>query len=98
MLQWSAQALANPDVIRARAWYEDRTGSLTLEQVQSQPFTPYEGVLSRGYGPSTFWVRLLIAGHHDDPGAHQDLDRRLPPTPRVAWWRWWVPSSTPEGV
>ncbi len=53
------------DHITARAWQEDPSNALTLEQVRQRPFTPYEGLLSRGYGNSAIWIRLRI-----DPAAN----------------------------
>lgn len=48
------------DHITDRAWTEDSTGQLTIEQVQKLPLAPYAGLLSRGYGESAVWMRLRI--------------------------------------
>ncbi|MGA0098293.1 MAG: ATP-binding protein [Steroidobacteraceae bacterium] len=48
------------DPIVERAWFEDRTGEMTLEEVKRQAFTPFEGNLSRGFGSAPLWVRLTI--------------------------------------
>ena len=47
--------------ITARSYWEDATGQATLEVAQSKTFTPYQGVLSRGYTPAAIWIRLDIA-------------------------------------
>ena len=47
--------------ITARSYWEDATSQATLEVAQSKTFTPYQGVLSRGYTPAAIWIRLDIA-------------------------------------
>lgn len=48
------------DHITERAWLEETDGPWTLEQVQSMPFEPYQGLVARGYGRSAVWLRLRI--------------------------------------
>lgn len=48
------------DLIRERAWFEDVGGQRSLAEVQSQPFAPFTGLLSRGFGASPIWVRLQV--------------------------------------
>ena len=52
------------DHISHRAYWEDTTAQATQEeaqaQAQAQHFTPYEGVLSRGYTSSATWIQLEI--------------------------------------
>lgn len=48
------------DHITERAWLEDSSGRLTLEEVQRQAFQPYVGLLARGYGKEVIWLRLRI--------------------------------------
>ena len=70
------------DMVVERAWLEDAGGQKTYAQVQAQPLTPYEGVLSRGFGTSAIWVRLHIARpqpHVFDPGQKDDLVLRIRP-------------------
>lgn len=63
---WLVWALLVPmlasarDHVTERAWQEDPSNALTLEEVRQRPFTPYEGLLSRGYGNSAIWIRLRI--------------------------------------
>lgn len=67
LVQWLlAAVLLGPacvsarDHITERAWLEDASGQMRLEEVRASHFTPYEGLLSRGYGTSAIWVRLHI--------------------------------------
>lgn len=48
------------DLISERAWLEDPQALLTLEEVQKREFSPYQGLLSKGYGSSAIWLRLRI--------------------------------------
>lgn len=75
-----AQAKSH-DYILDRAYFEDTTNSLTFADAQHQPFTPYKGLLNRGFSHSTFWVRLNI-GPVSDPQdtALQNLVLRILPT------------------
>jgi signal transduction histidine kinase len=59
---WSFAADAQ-GYISHRGWLEDKSGSLTFPQVeeQAQAFESFEGVLTRGYTESTYWIRLRIA-------------------------------------
>ncbi len=60
------------DHITERAWQEDPSNALTLEQVRQRPFTPYEGLLSRGYGNSAIWIRLRIDPATNPPSSLTD--------------------------
>ena len=54
--------------IAARGYWEDKDAQATFEQAQSQQYTPFDGVLSRGYTQSATWIRLTItppAGEHE---------------------------------
>lgn len=57
----SAATAADPIV--ARAFVEDPTGRMRIEAIRQQPAVPFEGLLTRGYSRSIYWVRLTI-----DPG------------------------------
>ena len=48
------------DFIQERAFWTDETGAATLAQAQAATYTPYTGVLSKGFGPQTQWIRLTI--------------------------------------
>jgi two-component system, sensor histidine kinase LadS len=56
----SGSAIANGNYILQQAYYEDKTNSLTVEQVKEEQFQPYDGWLAKGYSQSTFWIRLII--------------------------------------
>ena len=61
LLGTSASALAAAhDHITQRAYWEDASGQATFEQAQQQTFTPYEGVLGRGYTQSAIWTKFEI--------------------------------------
>jgi two-component system, sensor histidine kinase LadS len=57
---FSGSAIANGSYILQQAYYEDKTNSLTVEQVKKEQFQPYDGWLAKGYSQSTFWIRLII--------------------------------------
>lgn len=49
------------NLIVASAYWEDRSAQADLAQAQTQSYTPYSGMLSRGYSTSAHWVRLSLA-------------------------------------
>lgn len=55
-----ASAAQAADLITQRAWFEDKAGTLSFDQVKQQEFKPYEGVLSRGIGKGVIWLRLTL--------------------------------------
>ena len=59
---WSFAADA-AGYISHSGWLEDKSGTLTFPQVeaQAQAFVSFDGVLTRGYTASTYWIRLSIA-------------------------------------
>lgn len=66
-LIFTAPIVGAADYITARAYLEDKAGTLTQTQAQqSQAWTPYAGVLSKGYSSHVLWLRL-----HIDPFAVQ---------------------------
>jgi len=52
--------------ITARGYWEDKTAQATFEQAQAQQYTPFEGVLGRGYTQSATWIRLTITPPADE--------------------------------
>lgn len=48
------------NLITTQAYWEDPTGTASFTEAREQRFTPYEGVLNRGYTASTTWLRLRI--------------------------------------
>lgn len=70
-LLWPVLAHAG-DHITERAWLEDPSGQWSLDEARAHPFTPYEGLLSRGYGTSAIWLRLRIDPHTNPPSTLTD--------------------------
>ena len=66
------------DHISQRAYWEDASGEATLAQARDQTFTPYQGVLSRGYTPSAIWVKLRI-NPEEHSATHEKLVLRIRP-------------------
>jgi two-component system, sensor histidine kinase LadS len=58
--------------ISQRAYWEDTSDQATWQQAQTEKFTPYEGILSRGYTPHPIWVQLQIT-----PSANSNADDKL---------------------
>lgn len=50
------------DHILEKAYWTDSTGSASFEQARNAHYTPYSGVLSKGFGPEVQWVRLRVEG------------------------------------
>lgn len=45
----------------SQAYFEDKSNSLSITQVEQQAFIPYQHALSGGYRSGTFWFKLKIA-------------------------------------
>jgi len=60
-LLWGAPAWP-AELVTQRAYFEDPSNRMTLQEVRQQSFTPYSGVLARGFSASAFWIRLSVAG------------------------------------
>lgn len=50
------------DHVLEKSFWTDATGTASFAQAQLADYTPYTGVLSKGYSPSVQWVRLKIEG------------------------------------
>jgi two-component system, sensor histidine kinase LadS len=61
VLLWGATAWS-AELVTERAYFEDPSNRMTLQEVQQQTLTPYSGVLARGFSASAFWIRLSVAG------------------------------------
>jgi hypothetical protein len=48
------------DHISQRAYWQDTSEQATWQQAKTETFTPYQGILSRGYTPNHIWIRLEI--------------------------------------
>lgn len=54
------------DHITEKSWFEDTTGLMTWDEASRQPFQPYQGVLSQGYGHGAIWLRLRLQPHPEN--------------------------------
>jgi signal transduction histidine kinase len=50
------------DHVLEKSFWTDTTGTASFAQAQLADYTPYTGVLSKGYSSSVQWVRLKIEG------------------------------------
>ena len=48
------------DHISQRAYWQDASEQATWQQAQAETFTPYQGILSRGYTKHPIWIQLEI--------------------------------------
>ncbi len=49
------------DYINERAYFEDKTGTMSLQEVKNKDFIKIDSVLSKGYSKSVFWLRLKVS-------------------------------------
>ena len=59
LLASHAWAIAHGPITES-AWLEDPTGQWTLEDVLPREFTPFTGLLNKGYSDKALWIRLKI--------------------------------------
>ena len=52
--------VAAKDYISERAYFEDKTGNMSFQEVKAKNFQKIDTVLSKGYTNSVFWLRLKI--------------------------------------
>lgn len=62
-------------LIQERAWFEDDTGMLSWEQVKNETFTPFTGLLGKGFGTAPIWIRILVDPQSQEPAG--DPQERL---------------------
>ena len=74
---WGATAVLAQDHILERAVWTDTTGSASFEQARAASYTPYLGVLSKGFTPDAQWIRLKIGAVHS--GGADKLVLRIRP-------------------
>ena len=48
------------DYISERAYFEDKTGNMSFQEVKGKNFEKLDSVLAKGYSKSIFWLRLKI--------------------------------------
>ena len=61
------------EYITERAYFEDPSNLLTIEQIKQKTFTPYQELLTGGYKTGTFWLKLNM------PASHQELVLKVRP-------------------
>lgn len=72
----SIAATAGNGLVLSQGWLEDKQGTLNLQQVQEAGFTDFQGVFSRGYSSSVYWIRMQVR-----PSAHnKQIKLRIRPT------------------
>ncbi len=65
-------AFADDEII-SRSYFLDTSSDMSLEQVEKQPFKPYDNVLTGGFQTGTYWLKLKLRP------SHQDLVLRIRP-------------------
>ncbi len=58
---WCSAAWSQDQVLE-KAYWTDTSGSASFDEAQAATYTPYSGVLSKGFSPHVQWVRLKIKG------------------------------------
>ena len=66
---------AADDYIVASALYEDRSASMTFDEVRKQAMVPADTFVSKGYSRSAFWLRLTIDPARGNPSAAKEKDK-----------------------
>lgn len=56
-----AYAEKSEQYLLSRAYFEDKSNSLPLSQIEQEVFIPYQEALTGGYKSGTFWLKLKIA-------------------------------------
>jgi len=74
---WGPTAALAQDHIIERAVWTDTTGHASFEQARLASYTPYLGVLSKGFTPDAQWIRLTIDAV--PPGGADKLVLRIRP-------------------
>ena len=78
ILFYSKLIIAADDYVLERAYFEDKTGLMTFAEAKEQTYQKLEGILSKGYSKSTFWLRLKISEADQRP--KDKLILRIQPT------------------
>ncbi|MDN3987876.1 sensor histidine kinase [Zwartia vadi] len=56
-----AYATNSDQYLLSQAYFEDKSNSLSISQIEQKEFIPYQGALTGGYKTGTFWLKLKIA-------------------------------------
>jgi two-component system, sensor histidine kinase LadS len=60
ILLFQIKPVVAKDYISERAYFEDKTGNLSFQEVKGKNFKKIDSVLAKGYSDSAFWLRLKI--------------------------------------
>jgi signal transduction histidine kinase len=61
ILLFQIKPVVAKDYISERAYFEDKTGNMSFQEVKGKNFKKIDSVLSKGYTNSVFWLRLKIS-------------------------------------
>lgn len=61
------------NLIIEQSYLTDPTGRLTFDQVRERTFTPYSGILTKGYTTATTWIRLTVAAPPTSANGRQEV-------------------------
>ena len=56
-----AYAKNSDQYLLSQAYFEDKSNSLSISQIEQKEFIPYQEALTGGYKTGTFWLKLKIA-------------------------------------
>lgn len=77
---FGVRAETSTSLIVSQSYYEDPTGKLTFADVRDRAFTPYTGILTKGYTPVVYWIKLRIDPSKSQSGAVAAPDFYLAPS------------------
>lgn len=58
-----AYAKNSEQYLLSQAYFEDKSNSLSISQIEQKEFIPYQEALTGGYKTGTFWLKLKIAAN-----------------------------------
>ncbi len=58
-----AYAKNSDQYLLSQAYFEDKSNSLSISQIEQKEFIPYQEALTGGYKTGTFWLKLKIAAN-----------------------------------
>lgn len=66
------------DMVSERGYWLDESGQATLQEVEKKTFTPFNGILAKGYSTGAIWIRLNIAASPSSATGDQFVLRLRP--------------------
>lgn len=82
LLLLSLSGLASGERFSERSYWRDVGGHTTFDEMQQKPFTPYQGILTKGYdSEAVYWLKLRVPASENErewvmrfqPSWHDDL-------------------------